>query len=109
MNGMRKYVVTRSHKDVAQQWNNSEVLDNDLIEAVRDLKSHCDLVVTGSMSVTHALMQADLVDEFRLLVFPIVLGEGARLFEPGTCTELELVDLKQAGAAALLTYCRALS
>ena len=56
----------------------------------------------GSISVAHALMQADVVDEYRLLVFPIVLGEGARLFEPGTCAELELVNVDRAGAEPYL-------
>jgi dihydrofolate reductase len=63
-------------------------------------------VVIGSISVAHALMHSDLVDEYRLLVFPIVLGEGARLFEPGKCAELELVDVDRSGAAAFLTYRR---
>jgi dihydrofolate reductase len=106
MNAMPKYVVSRSVKQVEQQWNNSALIDGELIEAVRGLKADRDLVVMGSISVAHALMQADLVDEYRLLVFPIVLGEGARLFEPGTCAELELVNVDRAGAGALLTFHR---
>jgi dihydrofolate reductase len=107
LNAMPKYVVSRSLDQVEQQWNNSVLLDGDLIEAVPRLKTEQDLMVMGSISVAHALIRADLVDEYRLLVFPIVLGEGARLFESGTCAELlELATIDRAGAAALLTYIR---
>ncbi len=106
MNAIRKYVVSRSLDRVEQQWNNSALIEADLIDAVQHLRADRDVVVAGSISVAHALMQADMVDEYRLLVFPIVLGEGARLFEPGKCAELELVNIDRAGAAALLTYRR---
>src|SRR5262249_36500203 len=69
MNAMPKYVASRSGEKVEQQWNNSALLDGDLIEAVRQLKADRDLVLMGSLSVAHALTQADLVDEYRLLVF----------------------------------------
>lgn len=106
MNAMPKYVVSRSFDQVEQQWNNSALIEGELVDAARRLKADRDVVVMGSISVAHALMQADVVDEYRLLVFPIVLGEGARLFEPGTCAELELVNVDRAGAAALLMYRR---
>jgi dihydrofolate reductase len=106
MNAMPKYVVSRSLDQVDEQWNNSAVLEGDLLDAVQNLKTHCDVVVAGSISVAHALAQANLVDEYRLLVFPIALGEGTRLFEPGKCAELELVNVDRTGPAALLTYRR---
>jgi dihydrofolate reductase len=106
MNAMPKYVVSRSVDRVEQQWKNSRLIEGDLIDAVHRLKAERDVVVAGSISVARALMQADVVDEYRLLVFPIVLGEGARLFEPGTCAELELVNVERAGAAVLLRYRR---
>ncbi len=106
MNAMCKYVASRTLDRVEQQWNNSALIEGDLIDAVHHLKADLDVVVAGSISVVHALMQADMVDEYRLLVFPIVLGEGARLFEPGKCAELEMVNIDRAGAAALLTYRR---
>jgi dihydrofolate reductase len=106
MNAMPKYVVSRTVDRVDDQWNNSALIEGDLIDAVQHLKADRDVVVAGSISVAHALMQADLVDECRLLVFPIVLGEGARLFKPGTCAELQLVNVDRSGAAALLTYRR---
>jgi dihydrofolate reductase len=106
MNALPKYVVSRSRAQVEQQWNNSTLLDTDLVDAVQRLKAEHDVVVAGSISVAHALMRAELVDEYRLLVFPMVLGEGARLFEPGTCEALELVNVERAGPAVLLTYRR---
>ena len=106
MNAMPKYVASRSRDGVEQQWNNSARLEGDLVDAVRQLKADRDVMLMGSISVAHALMQADLVDEYRLLVFPIVIGDGRRLFEPGTCSELELVSVDRAGAAALLRYRR---
>jgi dihydrofolate reductase len=106
MNAIPKYVVSRSLDGVEQQWNNSVLIEGDLIDAVQHLKADRDVVVAGSISVAHALMQADLVDEYRLLVFPIALGEGARLFESGKCAELQLVDVDRSGAAAFLTYRR---
>jgi dihydrofolate reductase len=106
LNAMPKYVISRSAEQVGQQWNNSALIDGELTDAVRRLTSDRDLVVMGSISVARALMHADLVDEYRLLVFPIVLGEGARLFEAGTCAELELRSVDRAGPAALLMYRR---
>jgi len=68
------------------------------------VKQTQDVVVMGSASVAHALLRRDLVDEFRLLVFPCVLGEGERLFEDGLMRrDLELITAEQSGAAALMT------
>lgn len=106
LNAMRKHVVSRSLHQVERQWNNSALIDGDLVDAVQRLKADTDLVVMGSISVAHALMQADLVDEYRPPVFPIVLGEGARLFEPSVCSELELVNVDRVGADAILMYRR---
>jgi dihydrofolate reductase len=108
MNAMRKLVVSRSLTSV-DQWNNSTLVEGDLIDEVRKLLAHGqDVIVAGSASVAQALMQRDLVDEYRLLVFPIVLGQGTRLFERGgPCVDLELVSAEQVGAAALLRYRRA--
>jgi dihydrofolate reductase len=103
---IRKYVVSHSLENVEQQWNNSKLIDGDLIEAVQRLKLESDLVVMGSISVARGLNQADLVDEYRLLVFPIVLGEGTRLFETGKCTEFEMAEVQRAGSLALVTYRR---
>ena len=103
MNAIPKYVASRSLQQV-DQWNNSVLIEGDLIEAVRQLKADQDVVVAGSISVAHALVRGNLVDEYRLLVFPIALGEGTRLFEAGSSVELELASVERSGAAALLTY-----
>jgi dihydrofolate reductase len=107
MNAIPKLVASRSLADV-RGWSNSTLLRGDLVEEATAHKAQRDLIVAGSASVAHALMDADLVDEYRLLVFPTVIGEGTRLFEPGRATTaLSLVSTHEAGPAALLVYSRA--
>ena len=106
LNTMPKLVASRS-LDSAAGWQNSTVLRGDLEEEVGKRKQEQELVVMGSASVTRALMAADLVDEYRLLVFPLVLGEGTRLFPEGTApASLALVSAQAAGPAVRLTYTR---
>lgn len=101
LNAMDKLVATRTLSDV-DRWANSRVLDDDLVGAVRDRVRHQDVLVTGSSSVVDQLVAHDLVDEYRLLVFPIVLGTGRRLFDGATTAlELELVSSEAAGAGVL--------
>src|SRR6266566_2209465 len=83
MNAMPKLVASCSLEHAAG-WQNSAVLPGDLAEEAAKRKQAHDIVVMGSASVVRALMAHDLVDEYRLLVFPLVLGEGARLFPGGT-------------------------
>jgi dihydrofolate reductase len=80
MNTMPKYVVSKTLKDPA--WANTTVLSGDVVEEIDRLKrSHGgDLLVNGSCQLVHALIENNLVDELRLMVFPIVLGMGKRLF-----------------------------
>ena len=81
--------------------------EGDLAAAVRERKRAHDIMVTGSTSVVRTLMDHDLVDEYRLLVFPIVLGAGARLFPDGTPPiDLNLVSAQTAGPAVRLIYAR---
>jgi len=104
MNAARKLVVSRTLTDVTA-WNNSRVLDGELISQVQRLRSDGDVIVIGSASIAHTLMEHDLVDEIRLLVFPAVLGSGSRLFtSPAGTTGLRLASAEQSGAAALLCY-----
>ena len=106
MNAMPKLVMSRSLEDTAG-WQNSAVLRGDLVTEVGKRKAEQDIVVMGSASVVHALIAAGLVDEYRLLVFPVVLGAGTRLFPDGTApVDLALVSAGTRGAAARLVYTR---
>lgn len=105
-NKMPKYVVSTTLKD--PEWNNSTVLDGDLAQAVSKLKGDVtgDIVVHGSAKLAQGLIEQDLVDELRLMVFPVVLGSGKRLF--GAMSDklpLRLADSKMVGdGIAILTY-----
>ncbi len=93
-NGTRKYVVS-STLDKAE-WNNSVIIKGDLVEEITKLKQEDgpDLVVHGSAKLAQGLMEHNLVDRYRFLVYPLVLGEGQRLFEGGTPATLKLVEAK---------------
>jgi dihydrofolate reductase len=105
-NDMPKYVVSSTLKD--PEWNNSTVLEGDLAEAVSKLRQEQDgdIVVHGSPSLVQALVDNDLVDELRLMVFPVVLGKGKRLFgETSDKKGLRLADSKVVGdGVAILIY-----
>ena len=105
MNAVPKMVASRTLTDTSA-WSGSTVLDGDLVDAVK--RERRDVVVTGSLSVVEQLRTADLVDEYRLITFPTVLGTGARLFpSDGPHAELECVLAEQVGAAVLSCYRRA--
>jgi dihydrofolate reductase len=105
-NAMPKYVVSSTLEN--PEWNNSTVLRGDLPEEVAKLRRQHDgdIVVHGSARLVQALVENDLVDELRLMVFPVVLGNGKRLFD-GTSDKkpLRLVDSKIVGdGVAILVY-----
>jgi dihydrofolate reductase len=107
MNSMPKYVVSTT-LDKAE-WNNSTLIRDNVAEEVSGLKQRYggDILVAGSATLARTLMEHDLVDEYRLMVFPIVLGSGKRLFEPGSKTStLRLVESKPVGpdGVVILTY-----
>ncbi len=81
-NSMPKFVVSKTLSDPA--WSNSTVLSGDAVEEVRGLKEQFDgtLQIAGSAQLAQAMIDADLVDEVRLMVFPVVLGEGKRFWGP---------------------------
>ncbi|MFW3171169.1 dihydrofolate reductase family protein [Geodermatophilus sp. CPCC 206100] len=87
-----KYVVSRTLTE--PDWANTRVLSGDPVDEVRALRSSADgeIGVTGSITLCHALIAADLVDEYRLFVYPRVLGRGRRLFPDGTDVRLHLVS-----------------
>jgi dihydrofolate reductase len=84
MNSMPKYVVSSTLRDPA--WENTTVLAGDAVEAVRELKAQDGgaLLVNGSGTLVHALLEHDLVDELRLMVFPVTIGSGMRVFPEST-------------------------
>ena len=108
MNNMPKYVVSSTLK--AADWNNSTILSGDVVEEVKKLKDEVDgvILVAGSAQLVQALIEHDLVDELRLMVFPVVLGSGKRLFGQTTDKKsLQLADSKIVGdGIAILTYRR---
>lgn len=104
MNAIEKLVASHS-LDRVDSWAHSTVLHGDLVENVALRKAQQDVIVVGSLSVAHLLMAHDLVDEYRLLVFPVVVGQGQRLFREGwPVTDLALTGTETKGAAVLLTY-----
>lgn len=101
LNAMEKLVASRS-LDHVDAWSNSTLLRGDLIEEVRRRRMVQDVMVTGSGSVVEQLAARDLVDQYRLLVFPVVLGKGRRLFDGvGAATELQLGSVEDAGHGVL--------
>jgi dihydrofolate reductase len=109
INSMPKYVVSSTLE--APQWTNATVLDGDLVQEVSKLRDgpDGDIVVHGSAQLAQTLIEHDLVDELRLMVFPVVLGTGKRLFgDPGEKKTLRLVDSKVVGdGVVILTYAAA--
>ncbi|PYE20782.1 dihydrofolate reductase [Williamsia limnetica] len=83
LDNVQKYVVSSTLTD--PEWQNSTILSGDPVSAVRLLKAQPgkDIVLTGSISLGHTLIEAGLVDEFRLFVYPVVQGRGRRLFPEG--------------------------
>jgi dihydrofolate reductase len=105
-NNMPKYVVSSTLGE--PEWNNSTVLKGDVAEEIQKLKQEQDgdIVVHGSARLVQTLVEHDLVDEFRLMVYPVVLGSGKRLFgETSDKKPLRLVDSKVVGdGVAILIY-----
>jgi len=105
-NNMPKYVVSSTLKD--PDWTNTTVLEGDLAESVGQLRDELDgdIVVHGSAQLVQGLIDKGLVDELRLMVFPVVLGSGKRLFgETGDKRSLKLTNSQFVGdGVAVLTY-----
>jgi dihydrofolate reductase len=102
MNNVPKLVASRTLTDV-DGWQNSSLLEGDLVAEARELKARQDVVVTGSISVARELADAGLVDEYRLMMFPAVVGAGRGLF-PEQAADLRLSSVEQKGSGALLRY-----
>jgi dihydrofolate reductase len=106
MNSIEKYVVSTTLKEA--EWNNTVILRGDIAEEVSKLKQQHggDIVIYGSAGLVNALMKHDLIDEYRLMVFPVVLGSGKRLFRDESDTShLRLVGSRAfSSGIVLLSY-----
>jgi dihydrofolate reductase len=106
LNSLPKYVVSSTLEEPG--WNNSKVVSGDVVEEVSRLKQRLDgeIVVLGSPRLARTLLEHDLVDELRLMLYPVVLGAGARLFgQTSDKKPLRLVDTQTVGdGIAILTY-----
>lgn len=107
MNSLPKYVVSTTLQAVT--WNNSRLIRGDVAAAIADLKRQKgrDILVYGSGALVQTLIQHDLVDTWRLLVYPVVLGKGQRLFAEGATATLDLVSATPMGSGVVaLIYAR---
>ena len=103
-NGTAKHVATHDPETLA--WHNSHALGTDIVAAVRELKrgDGPDLITQGSSELVHQLLATDLVDELRLLVYPVLLGRGKRLFDDDTqASAFRLEESKTSATGVLVT------
>jgi dihydrofolate reductase len=104
MNSMPKYVVSSTLESA--DWNNSTVINGDVAEEVAKLDGN--ILVAGSAQLVQTLMDHDLVDEYRLMIYPVLLGSGKRLFKDGAdATALQIVETNQTGQVATVVLRRA--
>jgi dihydrofolate reductase len=101
---MPKYVVSSTLEE--PEWNNSTVLGGDAVTQVSNLKQQLDgeIVIPASYQLARTLIAHDLVDEMRLVVFPVVLGAGERLFGQTGHEPMRLVEAKTIGEGLFLSY-----
>ncbi len=101
MNNLPKYVVSTKLKKV--EWNNSRLIKGNVVKEVSKLKQSPgkNILVAGSAQLVHTLMEHGLIDEYRLLVYPVILGSGKRLFRDGRNATLKLVETKAFGSGVV--------
>jgi len=107
LNNLPKYVASKTLKRV--EWNNSKLLKGNIVPAIKKLKAAegKDLQVHGSSGLLQTLLKAQLIDEFRIVTFPVVLGKGKRLFGSGTVpVAMELVDTKRTSTGVVIQVYR---
>ena len=105
MNNTPKYVVSTTLKKL--EWKNSTLISGNVVEEVRRLKQQPgkDIAISGSGTLVQTLMQHDLIDEYNLLVYPLLLGKGKRLYPDELQAKLKLVETKTfSTGVVLLTY-----
>jgi dihydrofolate reductase len=103
LNSLPKYVVSTTLKKV--EWNNSRLINGNVVEEIGKLKQQPgqDILVHGSRTLVQTLMKAGLIDEYQLIVHPLVLGKGKRLFNDGMeTTKLKLIEAKAFSSGVVL-------
>jgi dihydrofolate reductase len=104
-NSVRKYVISETLEEPLE-WHNSTLIKDNIVEEITNLKQQDgqDIAVHGSATLVQTLMQHDLVDRYRLLVYPVVVGKGKRLFEEGIPATLKLLESQSfsSGVVALI-------
>ncbi len=109
MNAMRKYVVSTT-LTTASAWRNSTLIKGNVVEEVRKLKAQPgkNILIDGSSVLVHALAEHDLIDEYNLFVYPVLLGNGKKLFPHGLNVNLRLIESKPLPTGVvLMRYARA--
>jgi dihydrofolate reductase len=105
MNNTPKFVVSKTLEEPLE-WNNSTLIKDNIVEEITNLKQQDgkDIAVHGSATLVQTLMQHDLVDRYRLLVYPVVVGKGKRLFKEGIPATLKLLESQSfsSGVVALV-------
>jgi dihydrofolate reductase len=106
MNSIPKYVVSTTLQEA--EWNNSRIIKNNVSEELSTLKQQTglDILIFGSSTLVNSLMQYDLIDEYRLMVFPVVVGSGKRLFQDvNEKKSLKLIETKTfSSGVVVLSY-----
>ena len=107
MNSLPKFVVSTTLEEPLE-WNNSTLIKENVAEEVSRLKQQPgrDILIHGSADLVHTLMQHDLIDEYRIMVHPVVVGSGKRLFRDGSDTKvLSLAETRMLGPdVVVLSY-----
>lgn len=105
-NSIPKFVASKTLKKL--EWNNSHLIKGDLAGEVSKLKQQPgqDIVIHGSPTLIRALMPHDLIDEYRLLVYPLVLGRGKRLFDESSQAKLKLAESQAFSKGVVKLVCR---
>jgi dihydrofolate reductase len=103
MNSVSKYVVSSTLKKA--EWNNSTIISKNAAEEISKLKQQpgTDILITGSATLVHSLMQTDLIDEYRFLIHPVIVSNGKHFFKEGMHTPgMKLVKAKTFGSGVML-------
>lgn len=105
MNTIQKYVVSNT-LETADAWRNSTLISGDVVGKIRELKEQPgkNIVIDGSSVLIHSLAREGLIDEYYLLVYPVVLGSGKKVFPEGDRINLKLVEAKPLGSGVVLTH-----